>query len=77
MAHVAVVGTGYVGSVTAANLKVTGTAADPVILGRITLNNGELFFQGKRFEIQSGTIVFAASDAPAAAALIPKNSRRE
>jgi translocation and assembly module TamB len=42
-----------------ANLKVTGTAADPVILGRITLNNGELFFQGKRFEIQSGTIVFA------------------
>ncbi|MCU1239781.1 MAG: hypothetical protein JWO71_507 [Candidatus Acidoferrum typicum] len=41
-----------------ANLNVTGTAAHPVILGRITLTNGELFFQGKRFEIQSGTIAF-------------------
>ena len=42
-----------------ANLTVTGNAANPVILGRITLNNGELFFQGKRFEVQSGTIAFA------------------
>jgi len=42
-----------------ANLNITGTAADPVILGRVTLHNGELFFQGKRFEVQSGTIVFA------------------
>jgi translocation and assembly module TamB len=41
-----------------ANLTVTGTAANPVILGRITLTNGELFFQGKRFEIQNGTIAF-------------------
>jgi translocation and assembly module TamB len=42
-----------------ANLSVTGTAASPVILGRITLTSGELFFQGKRFEIQSGTIAFS------------------
>jgi translocation and assembly module TamB len=42
-----------------ANLTVTGTAANPVILGRITLTSGELFFQGKRFEIQNGTIAFA------------------
>lgn len=41
-----------------ANLTVTGTAANPVILGRITLTNGELFFQGKRFEIENGTIAF-------------------
>src|SRR3984893_18521008 len=41
-----------------ANLNVTGTAANPVILGRITLTSGELFFQGKRFEIESGTIAF-------------------
>jgi translocation and assembly module TamB len=41
-----------------ANLTVTGNAANPVILGRIALNNGELFFQGKRFEVQSGTISF-------------------
>lgn len=42
-----------------ANLNVTGTAANPVILGRVALTSGELFFQGKRFEIQSGTIAFA------------------
>jgi translocation and assembly module TamB len=42
-----------------ANLTVTGTAANPVILGRITLTSGELFFQGKRFEIENGTIAFA------------------
>jgi translocation and assembly module TamB len=42
-----------------ANLNVTGTAANPIILGRITLTSGELFFQGKRFEIESGTIAFA------------------
>ena len=42
-----------------ANLTVTGTAAKPVILGRINLTNGELFFQNKRFEVQNGTIVFS------------------
>jgi len=42
-----------------ANLNVTGTAADPVLLGRIALTNGDVFFLGKRFEVQSGTIEFA------------------
>lgn len=42
-----------------ANLNVTGTAANPVILGRITLTGGDLFFQKKRFEIDNGTIAFA------------------
>lgn len=41
-----------------ANLNVTGTAANPVILGRVNLTGGELFFQGKRFEVESGTIAF-------------------
>ena len=41
-----------------ANLNVTGTAANPVILGRVNLTSGELFFQGKRFEIENGTIAF-------------------
>jgi translocation and assembly module TamB len=41
------------------NLTVTNTLADPVILGRIALTGGEVFFLGKRFEVQSGTIVFA------------------
>ena len=42
-----------------ADLNVTGTAADPVILGRITLTRGELFFLNKRFEVDSGTVAFA------------------
>jgi translocation and assembly module TamB len=33
--------------------------AVPVILGRATLTSGEMFFRGKRYEIQSGTIQFA------------------
>src|SRR5256714_3940927 len=42
-----------------AALNVTGTAADPVILGRIALNRGEVFFLNKRFEVDSGTVAFA------------------
>ena len=43
----------------AANLTVGGTAANPVILGRTTLTGGEVFFLGKRYEVQNGTIEFA------------------
>ncbi|MGA8555825.1 MAG: translocation/assembly module TamB domain-containing protein [Candidatus Acidiferrales bacterium] len=42
-----------------ASLNMTGTAADPVLLGRIALTSGDVFFLGKRFEVQSGTIEFA------------------
>ena len=42
-----------------ANLNLTGTVAQPVILGRIALNGGEVFFLSKRFQVQSGTIEFA------------------
>src|ERR1035438_932053 len=41
-----------------ANLNVVGTLADPVILGRVALTSGEVFFLGKRLEIQSGAIAF-------------------
>ena len=43
----------------AANLTLTGTMAAPVVLGRANLTSGEMFFMGKRYEIQSGTIEFA------------------
>ena len=43
----------------AANLNVTGTLANPAILGRATLNGGEIFFMGKRYEVQNGTIEFS------------------
>jgi len=42
-----------------AKLTVTNTLAVPVILGRISLTGGEIFFQGKRFELQNGTVVFS------------------
>jgi translocation and assembly module TamB len=41
-----------------ANLRVAGTAAQPVILGRSTLTGGELFFGGNRYIVQQGTIEF-------------------
>lgn len=43
----------------AANLQVIGTLADPVVLGRVALTGGEVFFLGKRFTLQSGTVFFA------------------
>ncbi len=43
----------------AANLTLSGTMAAPVVLGRATLTSGEMFFLGKRYEIQNGTIEFA------------------
>jgi translocation and assembly module TamB len=42
-----------------ANLTAQGTAANPVLLGRILLTSGEVFTFGKRFEIQTGTISFS------------------
>ena len=43
------------------NLRATGTLARPVLLGRVGLTGGEVFFLGKRFEIQSGSLAFANS----------------
>ena len=41
------------------NLTIAGTAAEPVVLGRVALSQGVIFFMGKRYEIQGGTIQFA------------------
>jgi translocation and assembly module TamB len=41
-----------------ANLTLIGTMANPVVLGRTTLTSGDMFFMGKRYEIQNGTIQF-------------------
>jgi translocation and assembly module TamB len=41
-----------------ANLRVVGTAADPVILGRTNLTGGEFFLAGNRYEVDHGTIDF-------------------
>jgi translocation and assembly module TamB len=42
-----------------ADLTARGSLAVPVILGRVSLTSGEVFFLGKRFEIDSGTIAFS------------------
>jgi translocation and assembly module TamB len=42
----------------AANLNVRGTAARPVILGRVNLSGGDLIFGGNRYVMQGGTIEF-------------------
>lgn len=39
-------------------LQVGGTAANPVITGRTTLNSGEVFFLNVRYELQRGVITF-------------------
>jgi translocation and assembly module TamB len=41
-----------------ANLQVGGTAANPVITGRTTLNSGELFYRNVRYQLQKGVITF-------------------
>jgi translocation and assembly module TamB len=42
-----------------ANLRVVGTAADPVILGRASFNGGDLFFRNRRYMLQRAIIDFA------------------
>src|SRR6185312_7957610 len=41
-----------------ANVTIRGTADQPVVLGRVSLNSGDLIFRGDRFVIQSGTLDF-------------------
>jgi translocation and assembly module TamB len=45
----------------AVDLTAIGTLARPVLLGRVGLTGGEVFFLGKRFEIHNGTLAFANS----------------
>jgi translocation and assembly module TamB len=41
-----------------ANLQVRGTVAQPVILGRVNLTNGDVIFNGNRFTVSGGTVQF-------------------
>lgn len=41
-----------------ANLQVRGTAADPVILGRVNLSGGDIILNGNRFVLTGGTVQF-------------------
>ncbi len=41
-----------------ANLQIRGTAADPVILGRVNLSGGDIILNGSRFVLTAGTVQF-------------------
>ncbi len=41
-----------------ANLQVRGTAAEPILLGRISLSSGDVILNGNRFVLTGGTIQF-------------------
>jgi translocation and assembly module TamB len=41
-----------------ANLRVSGTAAAPIITGRTDLTSGELFYRNVRYQLQRGIITF-------------------
>jgi translocation and assembly module TamB len=43
---------------TDANLRLRGTAANPALLGRITVNSGKIDFLGNKYVINEGTISF-------------------
>ncbi len=42
-----------------ANLRVIGTAADPVIVGRTEFTGGDIFLMNKRYQIERGIIAFS------------------
>lgn len=42
-----------------ADLRVQGTLADPVVIGRASLTSGELYFMGHRYDVQTGVITFS------------------
>lgn len=41
-----------------ANLQIRGTAAEPVVLGRVNLTSGDVILNGNRFVLTGGTIQF-------------------
>jgi len=41
-----------------ANLTVRGTAAEPVVLGRVNINTADLIFRGNRYVVQGGSVDF-------------------
>ncbi len=41
-----------------ADLRISGTAASPIVMGRTVITGGEIFFNGRRFQVQNGAISF-------------------
>jgi len=43
-----------------ANLRIIGTAADPVVVGRAELTSGDIFFMKRQYHLERGIITFAS-----------------
>jgi len=52
-------GTAQLGIEGSANLRVIGTASDPVIIGRADLTSGDIFFAKNQYHLERGLITFA------------------
>lgn len=52
-------GTAQLGIEGSANLRVIGTAADPVIVGRADLTSADVFFDKNQYHLEHGVITFA------------------
>ncbi|MGH9514138.1 MAG: translocation/assembly module TamB domain-containing protein [Terriglobales bacterium] len=52
-------GTAQLGIEGSANLKVIGTASNPVVIGRADLTSGDIFFAKNQYHLERGLITFA------------------
>jgi translocation and assembly module TamB len=52
-------GTAQLGIEGSANLRVIGTASDPVVIGRADLTSGDIFFAKNQYHLERGLITFA------------------
>jgi translocation and assembly module TamB len=52
-------GTSQLGIEGSANLRIIGTASDPVVIGRADLTSGDIFFAKNQYHLERGIITFA------------------
>jgi translocation and assembly module TamB len=52
-------GTAQLGIEGSANLRIIGTASDPVVIGRADLTSGDIFFAKNQYHLERGLITFA------------------
>jgi translocation and assembly module TamB len=52
-------GTAQLGIEGSANLRIIGTASNPVVIGRADLTSGDLFFAKNQYHLERGVITFA------------------
>jgi len=52
-------GTAQLGIEGSANLRIIGTASDPVVIGRADLTSGDMFFAKNQYHLERGLITFA------------------